>query len=132
MPLTTAGAQFLAKAWTGLNGPAIFDLSRFHLGVGNNATAFNVSQTDLQAAVGGGQFFRKPLSAGGSLTESNGVVTATATFGTTEANFDWVEWGCFNALTGGTMQGRKVESPSLGVKSSTQVWTLQATITWSA
>lgn len=126
MPLTTSGAQFLAKAATGLNSPTLFNAANCHLGVGDSATAFAISQSDLQAAVNKA---RKLVT---SISESGGVVTAIATFGTAEANFEWVEWGKFNAASGGTMLGRKVESPSLGTKVSTQVWTLTATITYAA
>ena len=126
MPLTTAGAQFLAKAWTGLNSPTTFSASAFYIGVGDSATAFSVAQTDLVAAT---NKLRKLVT---SLSESAGVVTALATFGTSEANYEWVEWGTFNSSSGGTMAGRKVESPTLGTKVNTQVWSFQATITFGA
>lgn len=126
MPLTTAGAQFLANAWTGLNSPTLFSASAFYLGVGDSSTAFAIGQTDLVAS---SNKFRKLVS---SLSAAAGVVTATASYATGEANFDWAEWGTFNASSGGTMAGRKVESPSLGTKVNTQVWTLQAVITYSA
>jgi hypothetical protein len=126
MPLTTAGAQFLAKAWTGLNSPTLFSASNFYVGVGDSSTAFATSQTDLVAA---SNKLRKLVT---SVSESSGVVTAVATFGTSEANFEWAEWGTFNASSGGTMAGRKVESPTLGTKVGTQVWTLSCTVTFSA
>ena len=127
MPLTTAGAQFLAKAWTGLNSPTTFSASAFYIGFGDSATAFSVAQTDLIAAT---NKYRKLVT---SLVESAGVVTAIATFTTSEANYEWVEWGTFNAgPNGGTMAGRKVESPTLGTKVNTQVWSFQATITFGA
>lgn len=91
-----------------------------------SATAFSVSQSDLQAITNKA---RKLVS---SISESAGVVTAIATYGTSEANFEWIEWGLFNAASGGTMLGRKVESPSLGTKVNTQVWTMTETITFAA
>lgn len=126
MPLTTTGAQFLAKAATGLNGPTLFSAANAHLGVGDSATAFAIDQTDLQAAT---NKLRKLVT---SISESAGVLTAVATFATNEANFEWVEWGLFNASSGGTMLGRKVESPTLGTKTSAQVWTMSATGTFAA
>lgn len=126
MPLTTSGAQFLAKAATGLNSPTLYSAGNAHVGVGDSATAFATSQSDLVAAT---NKLRKLVS---SISESAGVLTAVATFGTSEANFEWVEWGLFNASSGGTMLGRKVESPTLGTKVNTQVWTLTATITFAA
>ncbi len=126
MALTTSGAQFLAKAATGLNSPTLFSASNAYVGVGDSATAFAIAQSDLQAATNKA---RKLVS---SIGESAGVVTAIATYGTSEGNFEWVEWGLFNAASGGTMLGRKVESPSLGTKVNTQVWTLTATVTFAA
>lgn len=129
MPLTTAGAQLIAKAVTNLNSPTLFNSSTFSIGVGNGGgTAFSIGQTDLQGA----SKFRKLVS---SLTELNGVVTAVASYATSEANFDWSEHGSFNTgntQTGGTMLNRKVESPSLGVKDSSQTWQLTKTLTFSA
>ena len=126
MPLTTGGAQFLAKAWTGKNSPTLFSDTAFYIGVGDSATAFSIAQTDLVAAT---NKYRKLVT---SLSESAGVVTALATFTTSEANYEWVEWGTFNSSSGGTMAGRKVESPTLGTKVNTQVWSFQATITFGA
>ena len=126
MALTTAGAQFIAKAVTGLNSPTLFSASNFYLGVGDSSTAFAIAQTDLQAA---SNKLRKLVT---SVSESAGVITAVASYGTSEANFEWYEWGSFNASSGGTMYQRKVESPSLGTKTSAQVWTLTATLTHSA
>lgn len=126
MPLTTAGAQFLAKAATGLNSPTLFSAANAHLAVGDSATAFAIGQTDLQAA---SNKARKLVT---SINESAGVLTVVASFATSEANFEWVEWGLANASSGGTLLGRKVESPTLGTKVSTQVWTLSSTVTFAA
>lgn len=126
MPLTTSGAQFLAKAATGLNSPTLFSASNCYVAVGDSSTAFSVAQTDLVAATNKA---RKLVT---SISESAGVVTVVATYGTSEANFEWAEWGIANASSGGTMLGRKVESPTLGTKSNTQVWTLSGTVTFAA
>lgn len=126
MPLTTTGAQFIAKAVTGLNSPSLFSPSNFYLGVGDSSTAFNVAQTDLVAAT------NKIRKLATTVSESAGVITAVASYGTSEANFEWFEWASFNSASGGTMYNRKVESPSLGTKTSSQVWTLTVSLTHSA
>jgi hypothetical protein len=126
MALTTAGAQFAPKAIFNLNSPTLFTSgANLYLGVGDSSTAFAIGQTDLQAVT---NKLRKQATA----SEASGVVTATATWGTSEGNFEWYEWGTFNASSGGTMLQRKVESPSLGTKTSAQVWTLTATLTFTA
>ena len=124
--LTTAGAQFLTKAMTGLNSPTLYNSSNTYLGVGDSATAAAIGQTDLQAAT------NKSRVLVTSIAESAGVVTAVSTWGTSVGNYDWVEHGMFNASSGGTMFYRKVESPSLGTKTSAQVWSLSLTGTMSA
>ena len=53
-------------------------------------------------------------------TRSGNVLTFKATFGSEEANFVWNEWGVFNAMSGGVMLSRKVES--MGEKVSGSVW----------
>jgi hypothetical protein len=135
MPLSTEGARLLAKAVTGLNSPTLYGMPvgsvGSHIGVGDNngvtTDNFSVAHTDLQAST---YKFRKAVS---SISEATGVVTAVATYGTTEANFAWNEWGWFNNASGGTMLGRKVETgAALGTKTAAQVWTLTATITFSA
>lgn len=126
MPLSTAGAQFLAKAATGLNSPTLFSAANCYLGVGDSSTAFSTSQTDLQASTNKGRVLCT------SIAESSGVLTIVGTWGTSVGNFEWAEWGVFNASSGGTMLGRKVESPTLGTKTSSQVWTLTVTATFSA
>jgi hypothetical protein len=124
MALTTAGAQFIAKAITGLNSPTLYSASNYYLGVGDSATAFAIGQTDLQAAT------NKLRVLVTSVNESGGVITAIASYGTSQANFAWEEWGSFNASSGGTCYQRKVDS--LGTKTSAQVWTLTATLTHAA
>ena len=124
--LTTAGAQFLAKAATGLNSPTLFSSANAYLGVGDSSTAFAIGHTDLQAVTNKS---RKLVT---SIAESSGVLTAVGSWGTSEGHYEWIEHGMFNASSGGTMLYRKVESPSLGTKTSSQVWTLTATITFAA
>lgn len=126
MALTTAGAQFIAKAITGLNSPTLYSASNYYIGVGDTNTAFSVANTDLAAPT---NKLRKLVT---SVSESGGVVTAVTSFGTSEGNFEWYEWGSFNAASGGTMYQRKVESPSLGTKTSAQVWSMTLTLTHTA
>jgi hypothetical protein len=72
---------------------------------------------------------RKGMDSGYPSGSSN-VLTYQATYGTSEANHAWDEWGLFNAASGGTMLGRKVDA--LGTKTNTQSWTFQVTATFSA
>lgn len=122
MALTTAGINFLSQAAIGQGTP--FSSANARLGVGNGATAFAASQTDLQGA----SKLRKAMDAGYP-TVAPPVVTFKSTFAPSEANFAWAEWGIFNAATGGVMLNRVVESN--GTKQSNQTWVLEVSITFA-
>lgn len=100
-----------------------FSAANARIGVGDSATAYAATQTDLQAAT---NKLRKGMDASFPTVATN-VLTFRATFGTAEANFAWQEWGVFNAAAAGTMLCRKVES--LGTKTSAQSWQMTATVT---
>jgi hypothetical protein len=106
-------------------GGTAFNNANAYLGVGDSSTAFAAGQTDLQAAT---NKLRKAMDATYPQVAGN-VQTFRATFGTSEANFAWNEWGIFNASSGGTMMNRKVES--LGTKTSAQSWQITVTLTHS-
>lgn len=122
MALTTAGINFLAQATIGQGTP--FSSANARLGVGNGTTAFAVGQTDLQ----GTSKLRKAMDAGYP-TVAAPVVTFKSTFAPAEANFDWREWGIFNAASGGVMLNRVIESN--GTKQNNQTWVLEVAITFS-
>lgn len=122
MPLTTAGRNFIAQAIMN-DSPTFFDNSNAYLGAGDSNTAFDAAQTDLQAA---SNKVRKAMEATYPQRSTN-VLTFRSLFGTSDANFDWEEWGLFNASSSGVMLSRKVES--LGTKANTQSWQLTAEIT---
>lgn len=122
MPLTNAYRDFVASLSAGAGGTA-FNNANSYIGVGDSTSAFAATQTDLQAAT---NKFRKAMDATYPQVAAN-VLTYRSTFGTSEANFAWQEWGVFNASSAGTMMNRKVES--LGTKTSSQTWQLTVTIT---
>lgn len=122
MALTTAGRDFMvASTHTAASTP--FNNANTYIGVGDSTTAFSAAQTDLQAAT---NKLRKAMDATYPQVAAN-VVNYRATFGTSDANYAWQEWGIFNASSGGTMLSRKVES--LGTKTSAQTWVFTVTLT---
>lgn len=125
MGLLNAGRNFLAQVMINDSSPTFFDNAHAYLCVGDGNTAYNAEQTDLQAAT---NKLRKGMDASYP-TRSNNANTFRSTFGTSDANFEWVEWGVANASSGGVLFNRKVESPSLGTKTSAQSWVLTATLT---
>ena len=107
-----------------------------YISVGDSATAAADTQTELQAAT---NRLRKPMDATYPLhTDSTGTagsksITFRSTFGTSDANYAWQEWGIFNGAgtggpptTGQRMLNRKVES--LGTKTSAATWVLTITL----
>lgn len=126
--LTIGGASAL---WERLIGTSVtaFDSSNAYLGVGDSTTAAADTQTDLQAAT---NKTRKAATASHTdSTSSSGAKTITfvATFGTSDANHRWREWGAFNASTAGRMLNRKVEDLDGGsAKTSAQSWQLTVAI----
>jgi len=125
MALTTAGRNHLAQALIGA-GVTAFNAANAYIGVGDSTTAFDVAQTDLQAAT-------NKLRKGMESTYPSGASNALAfrsLFGTSEANYAWAEWAVFNAASAGTMVSRKVEA--LGTKTSAQSWQITVTLTVTA
>jgi len=126
MPLVNTGRNFLCQALINESGPQFFNNSNSYLGVGDDGTPFDVTQTDLQAVGGSGNAFRKGMDVGYPQRTLN-AVTFRSLFATTEANYAWEEWGIFNANVLGTMLSRNVET--LGTKTSAQSWQLTVTFT---
>jgi hypothetical protein len=121
MPLLNSGRDHIAKTIIGESVTA-FNNANAYIAVGNSNTAFSASQTDLQGA----SKYRKAVDASYP-QRTNNVLTYRATFSTSEANFDWEEWGIANDPTSGTLLNRKVES--LGTKNSYQTWQFTVDIT---
>ncbi|TAH58214.1 MAG: hypothetical protein EWM48_02095 [Sphaerochaeta sp.] len=124
MPLTNAGRNFIANAIINNGSPTFFTNANAHLGVGDSNTAFAATQTDLVATT---NKLRKAMDATYPQITGN-VITFKSTFGSSDANFTWAEWGVFNASSAGTMLSRKVEA--LGTK-TTGTWVLTITETVS-
>jgi hypothetical protein len=107
----------------------VFDNSNAYIGVGDSSTAAAATQTDLQAVT---NKFRKGMDATYP-QHTDGTGTANddcifrATFGATDANFTWNEWGIFNASAAGRMLNRKVTA--LGTKVNPAVWQFTVTLT---
>lgn len=114
----------------GATSVTVFSNANAHLGVGDSTTAEADSQTDLQAAT---NKLRKAMDAtypqhtDSTSSSAAKTVTFRATFGTSDANFAWQEWGIFNASSAGRMLNRKVTS--LGTKTSAATWVFTVTLT---
>lgn len=108
-----------------------FNNGNAYIGVGDSSTAEAATQTDLQAAT---NKLRKAMDATYPLhtdatTSGAATITFRSTFGSSDANYAWAEWGVFNGSSGGRMLNRKVQS--LGTKASGATWVFTVTITLS-
>jgi hypothetical protein len=123
MAFTTIGKTVMMSLAMGETTYDPYDNTNSYLGVGDSTTAHNVAQTDLQAS---SNKVRKAMDA--SYPQRSGsTLTFKSTFGSSDANFAWEEWGIFNHASAGQMLSRKVES--LGTKASGSTWVMTATIT---
>ena len=140
--LVIGGASVLWQCLIG-NGTAtaaqaltFFNNGNAYISVGDSTTAAADTQTELQAAT---NRTRKPQDATyPQHTDTTGTagsksIVFRSTFGTSDANYAWQEWGIFNGAgtggpptTGGRMLNRKVES--LGTKTSAATWVLTVTL----
>ena len=105
-----------------------FNNANSYLGVGDSTTAEAATQTDLQAST---NKLRKQVDATypqhtDGVVSGAATVTFKSTFGTSDANFAWQEWGTFNGSSGGRMLNRKVTS--LGTKTSAASWAFTITL----
>lgn len=123
MSLTNSALTYIAQAIIN-DSPTFFNNANAYLAVGDGTTVFDVNQTDLQ----GTNKLRKTMDATYP-TRSNNSVTFKATFDTADANWNWNEWGVFNASTEGVMLNRKVEN--LGTKTSSATWVFTVTLTFT-
>lgn len=116
------------QLWTILcsSGGTDFDNANAYLGVGDSSTAEGATQTDLVAA---SNKLRKAMDTSFPTYGTSQKATWKSTFGGSDANYAWGEFGVFNASTAGTMLNRKVSAQ--GTKTSGQTWELTLDITLS-
>lgn len=133
--ITTAGWTRLMNLLTAGGGQALTATS-VRIGVGNGSTAETYADTDLAAAAGAGNRYFQPVSAGGTLGMR--TLTFAATFGTSDGNFAWNEFGLdvgAPTVTGGTTVGALLFNRKAGIaqgtKASGQTWTATATLSFT-
>lgn len=132
--LTTGGVAALLSRLIGSTAVGAFNNASAAIGVGNGTDAAVTGDTDLKGA----NKLRKGMDANyPSHTDSTSdvgakTVTFRATFGTTEANYTWSEWGVFNSVaTTGAGLNRMLNrrQQALGTKVAGATWVLTVAIT---
>lgn len=130
MPLTNDGANLITSALLGDGDYPLLDNDNAALGVGDDDTSFSANQSQLQAESNDTDSVRKGMNDGYPSRNpdddgSENLTRYQTTFGTSEANFSWEEWGVFNDSSSGsgTMLFRTVES--LGTKTNASKWVFE-------
>ena len=125
MPALNAASDILAGALIGDGSVTLFNEANAEIGVGDSSATFSSDQTALQAdtnflykGMGSGYPQRDPANDG-----SDNLLRFNATFATSEANFDWNEWG---VRAGGVLFNRAVEA--IGTKTNTEQWVFEVDI----
>jgi len=123
--LLNSGITALLNLLTGA-AAAHFGNANAALAVGDSNTAAVATQTGLQAVT---NKYYQAVEAGYPQI-SNQTITFRSVFGANDANFNWNELAIVNGATAGDVHlNRRVSNQ--GTKASGQVWTLDATITFS-
>lgn len=132
--ITNAGWTRLMNLLTNQGATQAFDATHTRIGVGNGTTpAEAYADTDLAASAGSSNRWFQLVSGAGTL--GTRTLSWSATFGASDGNFAWNEFG----IDQGTSSGNTVTAVLLnhkvgisqGTKASGQTWTATATITFT-
>lgn len=132
--LTTAGLTRICSLIVAGGGQGLTNTAT-RLGVGNSSTAATIGDTDLGASSGSSNRYFMTMDATYP-SASGAVITARASFGGSDGNFQWSEWGLdigtptvsAGTTVNATLLNHKIAS--LGTKVS-GTWVLTTTITLS-
>jgi hypothetical protein len=122
--LVTVGATILWNLLIGAGG-TVFSNANAYIGVGDGNGSVptpTVGDTDLTAPT---NKLRKVQDASFPTVSTNTCVFQS-TYATTDANFEWREWGVFNASSAGTMLNHR--GIDLGLKVNTASWQFKVTL----
>jgi hypothetical protein len=122
---TDKGAIAVINLFAGTGTVNAFNATNARIGVGDSATAFSASQTDLI----GSNKFRKLVN-GAPIVATN-TADYESTFDLAEANFDWNEIALFNSASGDYMATRRTLT-GFGTKTSAEAWTVVITVVSTA
>lgn len=130
--ITNAGWTRLMNLLTNQGATQALDGTHARIGAGDGSTAEAYTDTDLSAAAGSTHRWFQLV--GGAGTLGTRTLAFTSTFGTSDGNFTWAEFGIdFGTASGNTVTAplfnRKVSSQ--GTKASGQTWAATATITFT-
>ena len=131
--LTVSGMAVILDALT-VGSAVVYNNANSFLGVGSGTGGDITNRTDLT-----GTKVRTAMDATYPLStlDANGHIismTYQSTFGSSQGNYAWTEFGLFNSITNGagTMLNRKYVAASLGTKVSGSTWVLSVTFIFTS
>jgi hypothetical protein len=134
--ITNNGWTRLMSLLTNQSATQALDSTHTRIGVGNSNTAEAYTDTDLGAAAGSANRWFQPVSGAGTL--GTRTLSFSASFGSSDGNFAWNEFGIdvtAGAATAGNTVGALLFNHKAGIaqgtKASGQTWTATATITFT-
>jgi hypothetical protein len=132
--ITTAGWTRASNLLTNQGSTQAMDATHTRIGVGNGVGTAAAGDTDLSAAAGSSNRWFELVDAAG--TVSTNTLQLVATFGGTDGNFVWNEFGIDvgNTSSGNTVAAllyNHKTSIAQGTKASGQTWTATATVTYT-
>jgi hypothetical protein len=134
--ITNGGWTRLMNLLTNQGATQALDATHTRIGVGNSSTAEAYTDTDLIASAGSSNRWFQPVTGAGTL--GTRTLAFSATFGTSDGNFVWNEFGL--DVTSGTAAAGNTVGALLfnrkagiaqGTKASGQTWTATATLTFT-
>ncbi|RBQ21613.1 hypothetical protein DP939_02570 [Spongiactinospora rosea] len=136
------GNAILSAGWTrilnlliGTGSTQAMDATHTRVGVGDGTTAVTTADTTLTGSTN--KYF-KTAAGVGTIGAGAGPPTTTltiaATFGISQANFDWRKFGVDFGTADGTTEVAPLLNAAVsnqGTKASGQIWTATATLSWT-
>jgi hypothetical protein len=135
--ITNAGWTRLMNLATNQGATQALDATHTRIGVGDGTTPTEAyTDTDLAAAAGSSHRWFQPVSAAATL--GTRTLSFSATFGTSDGNFAWNEFGLdvtSSTAAAGNTVGALLFNHKVGIaqgtKASGQTWTATATLSFS-
>ncbi len=142
-PTPLVGQVVVNSAFSGAGAAAVNGTFELSAASASSITLLNSAGTGAITVTGGLikpiNKYRQQANAAGSAVVSTNQIVFVATFGTTNANFQWLEWG---STTGAAATNKQATPPplllqhaipagGLGTKTSAASWTLTVTLSLS-
>jgi hypothetical protein len=142
-PTPVAGQVVVISGMTGAGAAAVNQTFEMSVASASSITLLNSAGTGAITVTGGlikpiNKYAQRANAAGSAVVTTNSIVYV-ATFATTSANFNWLEWGTrtgaqitnMQAAPPATLLNHAIPGGGLGTKTSASSWTLSVVLSLS-